>query len=168
MALTPFTHLAKTALTALMVCGLAFPMAPARAAPSFTPGQGTIGIVIKSLAAELEAQLDLTPPQRLQLVRAVAVTQDVVPELLDHHAALAEAARAEFENPIPDLDSLAAQRDALVLDNLALRQSARAEWLALYHMLTPEQVAVLKDWVAERRARGERMRAVLSGMGGLM
>lgn len=163
MARIVFTHLAKPALAALVVCGLALPMAPAHAAPSFTPGQGTIGIVIKSLAADLKARLDLTPPQQVQLARAVAVTQDVVPEMLDHHAALAEAARREFENPIPDLDGLAAQRDALVLDNLALRQRARAEWLALYHLLTPEQVAMLKEWLSEQREQHARLRDLLSG-----
>jgi len=142
---------------------LMLPAESTLAAPLSPPGSGVVLAVIESIASDLKQTLNLTPAQQLQFARAVAKTEDVVPQLIDNHEAMAAAARDEFDEAVPDLDALAVQRDDMVLENLALRQSARAEWLALYDMLSPEQVADLKGWIEARRARREGMRQLFGG-----
>lgn len=75
-----------------------------------------------------------------------------------------DATTNELEKAVPDLAALAALRDDTVLADLALRQRARTEWLALYALLTPEQVVILREELKRRAEQMDTLRAVLPGM----
>ncbi|WP_374341700.1 Spy/CpxP family protein refolding chaperone [Methyloversatilis sp.] len=116
---------------------------------------------VQAALLDLQKALQLTPQQQVQFTRALAVTREVMPQMRANHQALLEATKAELDKEVPDLATLAAQRDDNVLADLALRQRARAEWLALYALLTPEQVAVLRDELKRRAEQMDALRAIL-------
>lgn len=119
---------------------------------------------VRAALVDLQQSLQLTPPQQLQFARAMAATQDVLPQLRANHKAMLDATTNELEKAVPDLAALAVLRDDTVLADLALRQAARAEWLALYALLTPEQVALLREELKRRVEQMDSLRAVLPGI----
>jgi hypothetical protein len=112
--------------------------------------------------SDLEADLALSPPQRTQFTRALARTEEVAQQIQSNREKLLAATRTELEKEVPDLAALADQRDDAALSHLALRQSARAEWLKLYGMLDPGQVAVVRQRLQTVLAKVEVLREWLS------
>jgi len=114
--------------------------------------------VLRTFVGDLKEALNLTPPQQAQFALALARTEEVLPQIRAGHANMLAAARSELQKDIPDLAALAQEKDGTELANLALRQSARTEWLRLYAMLTPDQVAVLKQHLGTVLGRIEALR----------
>lgn len=119
---------------------------------------------VRAALVDLQQSLQLTAPQQLQFARALAVTQEILPQLRAHHRTMLDATASELEKAVPDLAALAVLRDDTVLADLALRQTARAEWLAFYALLTPEQVALLRGELKRRAEQMDALRAVLPGI----
>lgn len=137
---------------------IALPPAIAGTRDSDLPGP------VRATLVDLQQSLQLTPPQQRQFARALAATQEVLPQLRANHKAMFDATTNELEKAVPDLAALAVLRDDTVLADLALRQRARAEWLALYALLTPEQVAILREELKRRAEQMDTLRAVLPGL----
>lgn len=117
---------------------------------------------LQAALVELKSSLALTPAQQVQFARAIATTQEVLPQLRANHRAMLDATKAELAREVPDLSALAVQRDDTVLADLALRQRARAEWLDLYAQLTPEQIAILRAELQRRAEQAEALRALIA------
>lgn len=113
---------------------------------------------LRTVLSDLYDALNLTPAQQAQFLKAVAATQVVIPQIQANHQTLIKDAQAELAKAVPDLAALATEKDNTELANLALRQSARAEWLNLYAMLSPDQVAVVKKTLNELITRLESLR----------
>lgn len=148
----------RTALPWIASALLVLPTAQAE--PRQAPFPSAVGAVL----TELQTALALTPPQQAQFARAMAVTRQVMPDLRAGHQALFNATQEELAHDVPDLAALAAQRDATLLADLALRQRARGEWLTLYDQFTPEQVAVLRAELHRRAGQFDALRALLPGL----
>lgn len=147
----------KSLATLAAVCLIALPAAAVT--PAQTPA---LPAAVKSRIESLKTELNLSPAQQLQFAKAVAKTQQVVPQIQANHKALLAATKSELEKDVPDLAALAVQKDNTELANLALRQSARAEWLSLYATLTPEQIAVVKTHIEEVLGKLEAIRQLFS------
>lgn len=84
-----------------------------------------------------------------------------------HRAAHAEvgaligAAREELARPDADLAALSAQAESTLLPLVLEARARRAEGLAFYDGLGPEQQAQLRTWMSQRLARIERLHAVV-------
>lgn len=113
---------------------------------------------LRTVLSDLYDALNLTPAQQAQFLKAVAATQVVIPQIQANHQTLIKDAQAELAKAVPDLAALTTEKDNTELANLALRQSARAEWLNLYAMLSPDQVAVVKKTLNELITRLESLR----------
>lgn len=136
-----------------LVVGLA--LSGTLAVAQATPSGSTLPAPIVQAIGEIAAGLNLSPAQQAQFAIALAKTEQTVPQIRANHLALANAAKAELQNPVPDLAALANRKDATELANLGLRQIARAEWLKLYAMLSPGQVEALKPTLNAAMARIE-------------
>lgn len=153
---TPLLILAMS-LSPAASSALAVPVAPTAV------GTGNLPPLLRTTLADLNASLNLTPAQRIQFAKALAKTQQVIPEMQANRQALVDEAKLELQKDIPDLAKLATDKDNMELANLALKQSARAEWLALYAMLTPDQVAILKNTLAQLLAKEEAFLQLFPG-----
>lgn len=159
----PIPRFARQTFLSLITVSLAvLPIAGTQAANSAPPTK--LPPFVRTTIADLKSALNLTPPQQVQFAKAVAKTEQVVPQIRANHEALLAAIRGELEKEIPDLAALAVEKDNSELANMALRQSARAEWLNLYAMLTPEQVATLKVMLNQILSKLEAIGQVFSGL----
>ena len=98
----------------------------------------------------LEANLQLTPAQKVQYDVTVAATKRAMMQFA--MAAMQAKARVEEElaKPRPDLNLLYELRESIVEDGKTLRREARVEWSKLYAMLDNAQVAEVKRFIEER------------------
>lgn len=151
-------HRSSAFAATLAAIALAFSIGTANAAVPASP----LPPLMRQAISDLEADLALSPPQRTQFSRAVARTEAVAQQIRGEREKLLAATRAELEKEMPDLAALADQRDNAMLSRLALRQSARTEWLQLYGMLDPGQVAVVRQRLQTVLAKVEVLREWLS------
>lgn len=75
--------------------------------------------------------------------------------------ALIDSAHQELERPDADLAALSTQAEASLVPLVLDARARRAERLAFYDSLAPEQQAQVRDWMKQRLARVERLHAVI-------
>jgi len=149
----------KTVLGLLVVSLVALP------ALGNSPSSLDAGLpdLVMTRIESLRQDLKLNPAQQSAFDRALAKTETIVPQIRSNRQALRAATQAEMAKDLPDLASLAAQKDRIELNNLALRQTARAEWLALYATFTPEQAAIVKQRMHRVMTKLDALRKLLPG-----
>jgi len=98
----------------------------------------------------LEKQLRLTPEQKEQYEMAVGATKRLMLGLTIAAMEAKDRLAAELAKPRPDFGALAGLQDEILEQSQTLRREARQEWMKLYGMLDPAQVAELKDFLQRR------------------
>jgi Spy/CpxP family protein refolding chaperone len=144
-----FAALSASVCAALAI-GLAGPAAAIAAPSGFAPpafAQGSAGTaVIDRILATLESmkgELNLTPAQKLQFEYCVAQTRTLRTTAQGAAAVIKQTLDAELAKPQPDLALVAAVIDQQQAIMIAARHAARADWLQLYAMLSPDQQSVV-------------------------
>ncbi len=156
---TRFAVLAAVALVAASGATLA------QDGPRMHRGAG--GDVALAIAA-LKGQLNLNTSQQQMWDGAVAAIRTARATGRANAERLRAAMGAELAKPAPDLAAVAAVSDDVQAQNLVLRRQVRDTWLAIYATFTPDQKAIVRDALARRMARMERMheRHAGGGLGG--
>jgi hypothetical protein len=98
----------------------------------------------------LEGALKLTPAQKEQYDMAVGATKRVMLAVTLAAMQAKERLAAELAKPRPDFRALEGLKDELLGETRTLRREAREEWMKLYAMLDPAQVAELRQFLERR------------------
>jgi len=138
--------------------------APALAQPAGGPMQGGhfAAPITQSWPHLLEGakdSLNLNTSQQALWDSAVAQSRQAHAGMRANRQQLQAAVAAEIAKPEPDLAGLAATTDAVEQQNRALRQSARAPWLALYATFSPDQKAIVRGLLQQRVADAQSFRS---------
>jgi Spy/CpxP family protein refolding chaperone len=111
-----------------------------------------------AMLQRIQAKLNLNTSQQQQWDAAVAQSKSAHQAMRANFQQLKAATQAELAKPEPDLAAVAAVADQVQQQNIALRQQARAAWLALYGTFSPEQKATVRDAINARLTRMEALR----------
>jgi Spy/CpxP family protein refolding chaperone len=111
-----------------------------------------------AMLQRIQAKLNLNTSQQQQWDAAVAQSKSAHQAMRANFQQLKAATQAELAKPEPDLAAVAAVADQVQQQNIALRQQARATWLALYGTFSPEQKATVRDAINARLTRMEALR----------
>jgi hypothetical protein len=113
---------------------------------------------IESAIARVKDKLSLDTSQQLLWDNAIAATRSAREAGHAERQKVRDALKAELAKAEPDLVALSGIADTAQANGQALRQQVRAEWLKLYATFTPAQKLVVRDQLAKRMERFERMR----------
>jgi Spy/CpxP family protein refolding chaperone len=102
-----------------------------------------------------KSQLNLNSSQSVMFDAAAANTKAAFQSGRALHQQVKDAMTAELAKAEPDLAAVATVEDSVRQQGATLRQSVRANWLALYATFTPEQKTVVKGLIAARVAKAE-------------
>jgi Spy/CpxP family protein refolding chaperone len=116
-------------------------------------GGGDVAMAI----AALKGQLNLNTSQQQMWDNAVAASKAARETGRANFGRLQAALAAELAKAEPDLAAVAAVGDDVQAKNLALRHQTRDAWLAIYSTFSPDQKAIVRDALAKRIARMQRM-----------
>lgn len=143
---------------------LALALAAATSAQAFGgPGAGGgpgmhDGIAGPRMIESIKAKLNLNTSQQVRFDQAAANGKAAREAGRAEWQKARDAVRAELAKAEPDLAAIAAIRDAARAKNQGLQQAARADWLAVYATFSPEQKAVVKEFMIRRMDRAEGFR----------
>ena len=119
-------------------------------------GPGGAGDVAMAIAA-LKGQLSLNTSQQQMWDNAVAATRAARESGRANVGRMHAALTTELSKAEPDLAAVAAVGDDVQAKNLTLRHQVRDQWLAIYATFSPDQKAVVRDALAKRMQRMQRM-----------
>jgi hypothetical protein len=117
------------------------------------------GMAVEQVIAQVKDRLALDSSQQLMFDNAVAATKAARQAGRAEMHRMADTLRAELAKAEPDLAAVAAAADAAQSNGQAVRKSVREQWLRLYATFSPSQKAVVRDVLAQRLERHEKMRA---------
>ena len=156
---------------------LAFALAGAVVAQPYGPGPGPggphhgmgpggphhgMGVggedMIGQLIARTRAQLNLNTSQAAMFDAAVAQSKSAHETGRSLHQKVRDALAAELAKPEPDFAAVGAVADSVREQGATLHKQVRSAWLALYATFSPEQKAVVKDFMQKRMARMDAWR----------
>jgi hypothetical protein len=115
------------------------------------------GADIAMAIAALKGQLNLNTSQQQMWDNAVAASKAARETGRANFARVQAALATELAKAEPDLAAVAAVGDDVQAKNLALRHQVRDAWLAVYSTFSPDQKAIVRDALAKRMARMQRM-----------
>jgi Spy/CpxP family protein refolding chaperone len=146
-------------LTVAAAAGIAMTLGAGYLAAQPAPGpHGSPDGMLAGLIMHAKSQLNLNSSQQVMFDAAAANTKAAFQSGKTLHQQVKDALTAELAKPEPDLAAVAAVEDGVRQQGVALRQSVRANWLALYATFTPEQKGVVKTLLQARIAQGEAFR----------
>jgi Spy/CpxP family protein refolding chaperone len=116
------------------------------------------GAGFERVIAHAKEKLALDTSQQQMFDNTVALTRSAREAGRAEIAKLKDATRAELAKPAPDLAALAAIADSAQAQGQEIRRQVRDEWLKLYATFSPEQKTVVRDILAKRLERQDRMR----------
>jgi len=120
-------------------------------------GHGAGGADIALAIAALKGQLNLNTSQQQMWDNAVAASRAAREAGRANMGRVQAALATELAKAEPDLASVAAIGDDAQAKNLALRHQVRDTWLAVYATFSADQKAIVRDALAKRMARMQRM-----------
>lgn len=139
---------------------------PGGPGPRGAPGD-TFG---PQLLESIKPKLNLNTSQQQAFDKAAAQGKSAREAGRANQQRVRDAMRAELAKTEPNLAAVAAIADEEQARNQALRRSVRDQWLGVYATFSPEQKAVVRDFLAQRMNRGEdfraKMRERMGGPGG--
>jgi Spy/CpxP family protein refolding chaperone len=106
----------------------------------------------------IKAKLNLNTAQQLQFDQVAAQGKAAREAARADMLTVREATRAELAKAEPDLAAIAARADEARAKRQAAHQAVRTAWLTLYAGFTPEQKAVVKEFMTQRMDRAEGFR----------
>ena len=120
-------------------------------------GHGAGGADIAMAIAALKGQLSLNTSQQQMWDNAVAASKAARETGRANFGRVQAALATELAKAEPDLAAVAAIGDDVQAKNLSLRHQVRDAWLAVYSTFSPDQKAIVRDALAKRMARMQRM-----------
>lgn len=113
--------------------------------------------------ATLKPQLNLDTSQQQRFDQLIAQAKSAREAGRANHERARAALRAQLAKAEPDLAAAASVADEVQAANLAARRKVRDDWLQLYATFTPEQKAVVREFLSQRVNRAEGFRQRMKG-----
>lgn len=108
---------------------------------------------------KIHDQLRLNAEQEALWKQAEEKTRETMKQMRDAREKMHQAMKQELEKGEPDFAAIARITDETRDSNLRARREARDLWLKLYAGLSPEQKIVARDFMRDRLAMADRLRA---------